>query len=386
MLPQLRRYLLENWSELPLDGPQPRDLAFIVQGTGVSKLCCYVFPDEAAQPRWVAKVARSPRDNETLVREYELIEYLRRHGSDFVRATVPKPLLTAPICGHLVGIEAYFPGRPMDGLLVDLARRGQLEIGGFLDLALGWLLRSQRETAIRRGLLAEEQIHTHLLMPIAQLRATARLTAAELVYLERLSERVVELARRPLPLVFNHGDFRPGNVLADGSSILVIDWEFGASTALPLMDVFGLLARTYARCHALEEIDGYLEDYLAAFEAVFLVGGRFAQVTGEYVRRACRELNVDPAWVDTLFALHLVTEANKYHSFLSHRAEKGYIYLLRSRAGELGTSHTDRLARQKNVWLLGHLAKHEQRLVFRDAGVIAGQPPGKHPPDGVEVV
>lgn len=236
------------------------------------------------------------------------------------------------------------------------------------------------------GPLAEEQIRTHLLMPIARLRATARLTAAELAYLERLSERVVELARRPLPLVFNHGDFRPGNILADGSSILVIDWEFGASTALPLMDVFGLLARTYARYHALEEIDGYLEDYLAAFEAVFFTGGRFALLTGEYVRRACRELNVDPAWVDALFALYLVTEANKYHGFLSHRAEKGYIYLLRSRAGGLETSHSDRLARQKNVWLLGHLAEHEGRLVFHDPGVVSRQPPTGHQPDSVEVV
>jgi len=371
MLPQLRSYLLKNWSGLPLGGPQPCDLVFLVQGTGVSKLCCYIFADDAPEPQWVAKMARSPRDNAVLAREYGLIQSLRQHGSAFVRATVPGPLLTTSIAQHLVGIEPYFPGRPMDGLLIGAARQGESAIREYLDLALGWLLRSQQETPVQRGRLTGRQIHVHFLAPIAQLQAAARLTNVEVAYLNRLAERVIELVQRPLPLVFNHGDFRPGNILVDGRSIQVIDWEFGASIALPLMDIFSLLARTYARCHGLEEIDGYLEDYLAAFEAVFFEDGPFAGLTAEYVDRACQALDIAPAWVNVLFALFLVTEANKYHAFLSRRAERGYVYLLRSRAGRLSNSYVDQLARQKNVWLLGHLARHEERLIFHHLSAIS---------------
>ena len=110
MLPQLRSYLLENRDNLLLDGPPPRSVDFLVQATGVSKLCCYVFIDNETQPRWVAKMMRSRIDNEILAREYGIIRYLRNHGSDFVRTTVPGPLFTTYIAEHLVGIEPYLTG------------------------------------------------------------------------------------------------------------------------------------------------------------------------------------------------------------------------------------------------------------------------------------
>ena len=146
MLPQLRAYLLKNWSKLPFGSPRPRDLTFLVQATGVSKLCCYIFADDALEPHWVAKMARSPRDNEVLVREYAVIQHLRQHGSDFIRATVPGPLLTTCIAEHFVGVEPYLPGSPMDGLLIGEARNGESEIYKYIDLAMEWLLRSQQET------------------------------------------------------------------------------------------------------------------------------------------------------------------------------------------------------------------------------------------------
>lgn len=364
MLPQLRSYLLENWPELGLSDRRPRNLAFLVQATGVSKLCCYIFTDDMPQPRWVAKMPRSPRDNAILAGDYGLIQHLRQHGSPFVRATVPGPVLITSIADHLVGIEPYCPGRSMDRLLVSARRPTGPQVRACLDLAIEWLLRCQQETPGQRGRLSEKQIHTYCLAPIAQLRATAELTEAERSYLDRLVERVLRLAGQPLPLVFNHGDFRPGNILVDRRSIQVIDWEFGAPIGLPLLDVFGLLARTYACCSGLEEIDGYLEDYLAAFEAVFFEDGSFAEPVLEYVGRACEALEIDPAWVDILFALFLVTEANKYHEFLSRRADQGYVYLLRSRVVQINSSYSDQLRRQKHVWLLGHLAQHERRLIF----------------------
>ena len=361
MLPQLRAYLLENWSELPMGGPRPQELTFLVQATGVSKVCCFIFADDSPNPGWVAKLPRTPLDNQILEREYGLVQHLRQHGSDFVRATVPGPLFTTSIEQHFVGLEPYLEGRTMDGLLIGIAPG---ELREYLDLGIDWLLRSQLETAARRGPLTDRQFQHLLLNPIKRLQDEARLTDVERGYLDLLGERASSMADRPLPLVFNHGDFRPGNILVRGDSIKVIDWEFGAPAALPLMDVFSYLARTYARYIGLEEIDGYLEDYLTAFEAVFFDEGTFGELTAEYVDRACQHLAIDPSWVDTLFALFLVTEANKFRSFLGDRANRGYVYLLRSREKRTVGSYLDQLARQKNVWLLGHLAQHPERLFF----------------------
>jgi Ser/Thr protein kinase RdoA (MazF antagonist) len=368
LLPQLRTYLLQNWSKLPLEGPRPYDLTFLVQATGVSKLCCYVFADEMSKPQWVAKMARSPRDNEVLAREYDLVQHLRRHGSAFVQATIPGPLLTTCVAGHFVGIEPYLPGQPMDGFLPNMVSQAKSELYPYLDLAIGWLLRSYQEAPIQHGQLADRQIHTHFLCPMLRFQHMARLTPGELRYLECQAKQVTALSQHPLPLVFNHGDFRPGNILLDGHSIQVIDWEFGASTALPLLDVFFFLSRLHARVYydGLEDIDGHLEDYLTAFEAVFFEEGIFADLTAEYVERACQALDMNPAWVSVLLTMFLINEANRYYAFLNHRADRGYVYLLRSRTRQIdGGSYLDQLARQKNVWLLGHLAQNEERLIFR---------------------
>jgi len=384
MIPLLREYLLDNWSTLPLDSPSPRDLAFLVQATGVSKLCCFIFPDDARRPRWVAKMSRSPRDNAVLASEYHLVQWLRERGSDFVRATVPGPLFTAHIAGHLVGIEAYLPGRPMDGLLMSAANRNEQVYRDYLDLATDWLLRSQQETPHPHDRLTDQQRSSFFLEPIRQMKATAQLREVEESYLDYLARQILTLAERPLPLVFNHGDLRLGNILLDGQSLQVIDWEFGVPIALPLMDVFSLLARTHASVQGMEEIDGYLEDYWAAFEDVFLQGGAFSGLTLDYVGRACRALDFDPAWVNVLFAMFLVTEANRFYAFLGQRAERGYVYLLRSREGRISRSHAEQLARQKNVWLLGHLAQHEAQLVFHQLPASSRLDPGARPQNVVQ--
>jgi len=360
MLPQIQEFLLNNWESLPLERPKPQDLSFLVRGTGVGKLCCYVFADDEPYPRWVVKVPRSPKDNSLLASEYDLVHYLRKNGGEHVRATVPEPLLTATIAGHLIGVEPCLRGSSLDGLLVLAPSR----MDELLDLGISWLLRCQQEVGAHPQQLSEGQIEAHFARPIELLSLTAQLTLEERAFLEDVLCRVRQMARVPLPLVFRHGDFRPANILLDGQAIHVLDWEFGVPASLPLMDVFGYLARVHARSVGLEEIDGYLEDYLVAFDEVFIRGGSFAGRTARWVEQAGRALGVEVEWLDILLAMFLVTEANKYHAFLHRRASRGYVYLMRRRGNSLPPSYEEQLARQKNVWLLGHLAARKELTVF----------------------
>src|SRR5260221_5091210 len=176
VLPQLRESLLACWPEERLGRCRPRDLALSVQGTGVGKLCCYLFPDDASEPRWVAKIPRSPLDNASLVREYSLVQSLRQGGSSFVRATVPGPLWVTVVAGHFVAIEPYLRGYRMDDLLVQTAGSPDASVRPCLDMALDWLLRSQLELRPKHQRLSEAQVDRYLLRPVRQLKATARLT------------------------------------------------------------------------------------------------------------------------------------------------------------------------------------------------------------------
>jgi len=368
MIPQLRDYLLENRRSLWPGMGKPRRLDFLVQATGISKVCCYVFVNDEAQPRWVAKMPRSPRDNGVLDHEYSVTRHLRETGSGYVRDTVAGPVLTATISGNLVGIEPYLQGRPMDGLMSVARSCDAPEVVNNLDLALDWLLRCQQSNLTPPHRLSEQELDIYLRWPIAYMKATSRLTPNEAAYLDTLLDDINRLADLPLPLVFKHGDFQPGNILVNGKAVNVIDWEFGAVLDLPLHDVFGFIARTYARYRGMEEMDGFLEDYIADFEAVFFADGEFTQYTRKHVEQACLALGVEEAWVRPLFALFIVNEANKYHALLSGRAERGYVYLLKRKAGDWQTPYTEQLARQKQVWLLGHLVENEDRLLFPQPG------------------
>ena len=367
MLPQLRTFLSENWNRLSLPPPRPRNLEFVIQATGVSKLCCYVFGDRSAEPCCVARTMRSPRDNQALAWEYAVIEHLRQHGSEFVRQTVPGPLATIMIAEQLVGIEPFVRGKPMDHQLSASRRLPDPMLPEMLDRGVDWWLRSQQETPSHHGPLSREQLNLYFLSPIDRLRSVARVTPVENLYLKDLARRIQNLSEHPLRLGFCHGDFQLGNILIEGKSVQVIDWEFGAITGLPLMDVFTLLTRLYARCHDLEEIDGDLEDYRTAFDVVFLSGGSFSRMAAEVVGQACDVLGIHRQWTAILLPMFVITEATKYYKFLSQRAGRGYVYLLKDRKGRMADSYVDQLSRQKNVWLLGHLIENESRLAFREA-------------------
>jgi Ser/Thr protein kinase RdoA (MazF antagonist) len=360
VLAQVQAYLLDHWHSLPMGQPRPRELTISVRATGVGKLCGYLFAAGEAEPRWVVKLPRSPRDNERLAAEYDLVRHVRQQGGEFTRATVPGPLFTATVAGCFVAVERYLHGVQIDGPLA----RDPAQIDRFLDLAMGWLLRCQKEAGERPRPFGLSEIEEYVTRPVEQLARNAALTAAETAFLDDTVRRARDLAGLPLPLVFEHGDFRPANILLDGSAIQVLDWEFGTARNLPLFDVFSCLARVHDRSLGLDEIDGYLEDYLAAFEAVFFSGGEFASRTATYVTRACRELGVAAEWADVLLAMYLVNEANKYRAFLNRRAQTGYLFLLRSRHTALSPHYGEQLARQKYVWLLGHLALHKDQSVL----------------------
>ena len=165
MIPQLRDYLLENWRSLWPGMSKPRQLDFLVQATGISKVCCYVFVNDEAQPRWVAKMPRSPRDNGVLAHEYSVTRHLREAGSGYVRDTIAGPVLTATISGNLVGIEPYLQGRPMDGLMSVARSCDAPEVVDNLDLALDWLLRCQQSTLMQPHRLSEQELETYLSDP-----------------------------------------------------------------------------------------------------------------------------------------------------------------------------------------------------------------------------
>jgi hypothetical protein len=364
VLPQIEELVIRRWAELPGSRRTPRRISFLGQATGVSKVCFFIFADADTAPCYIAKMPRSPAYNDHFGREVETIERLRSIVPDRLRNTLPGPMLRTTLSDLWVVVEPVLRGRPLDnGEAINRPLAPQV-VTHQLVLGRRWLADIQREAEPWRDRLGPSQIDEHFIQPIRLLQQQAELGAREDDYLDRLAAEAHALEGHEMPLVLCHGDFRAGNILVDHDRLSVLDWEFSRPLAPPLIDWFSFVFRLYSGAVGLPDIDGPLEDYRAAFRHVFFTRNWFSSLAEEQTRLLCRDLSIDEAQLPFLFALFVVSSANKFRSFLDTRAARGYLYLLDNGSATAG-SYRSQLDRQAYVWLLGDLAANEAALTLR---------------------
>jgi hypothetical protein len=356
MLPLLHDYCLEHWHDLPVIGRKPKRLTFLGQATGVSKVCFFVFGDNDRRPRAIIKMPRSPVFNASLMDEVATIQRLRDLVSPALQTTLPGPMHTAQVAGQQIVIEPVLRGRPLDSRQHP-ADRAATEAQ--FALAHRWLIQMQQAADPLTTALDASAIQHHILEPLDDVRRNTDLTPTEARYLEGLADQSRQLIGCSLPFLLYHGDFRAGNILADGDGIAVLDWEFSRPLAPPLLDWFSFVFRVYSRAIDLPDIDGARDHYRAAFHEVFFAHNWFSRLVSEYTRSYCRELSIDDTYIPLLFGLFVTTNISKFYSFLQERARRGYLYLLQDNARS-GQPFQQQLRRQAYTWLLGELASHAE--------------------------
>ena len=355
MFDHLEDYLLRAWHQLPHAGTAPRHLSFMGQATGVSKVCFFIFADDEASPRYIAKLPRSPAYNDELMGEIVAIQSLRQVVTDELKATLPGPMHVVSLSGHYVIIEPVLPGQPMDALTMVNGRLDPSSTARQVALAHHWLIEIQQNAPHRRQTIDAATLWDQFVEPLERMKTNSELTQSEEKHAEEVCSELRALEGRDLPLYLYHGDFRPGNILVDGDRIAVLDWQFSRPLAPPLLDWFSFVFRLYSGSVQLPDIDGSLEKYRAAFHEVFFARNWFSELVADYTRAYCKALHVEEAYVPLLFSLFVVNNVNHFHSFLTERARRGYLYLLRG-APSSGQSWKRQVRRQAYVWLLGDIA------------------------------
>jgi Ser/Thr protein kinase RdoA (MazF antagonist)/SAM-dependent methyltransferase len=103
---------------------------------------------------------------------------------------------------------------------------------------------------------------------------------------------------RPFPVVLQHGDPGPWNLLATASGgVAFLDWEAAEPNGLPLWDLFYFL-RSYGM--AASRSAGR-RDPTASFAEHYVTPSPLADVLTETIAGACSEIGLDPALVEPLF-------------------------------------------------------------------------------------
>jgi hypothetical protein len=233
LLPELLASLQDQWPTLFPGQRRPRALSYTLQGTGVGKLIVFVLAAGERRPRCILKIPRSRRENDSLAHEHWMITELRRRRGPEGAGELPEPLAAPVVDGWQVVVEAMLPGRLFSSEVPMGERFTVTQAAEHLRWMREWLVAWQRAAHPTVAPLTSGDVQALFVGPIKAMQQTMDLRPHELVFLDQLGQRAEKLVGRRVPVGFVHGDLRPGNILAVGSRLCVLDWQFGEMRALP---------------------------------------------------------------------------------------------------------------------------------------------------------
>lgn len=238
-------------------GPWDTNQAIVLSGDG--------------RPVAVVKVARGPLGRDSLRREHENLRHLAATLLPRRPRSVPRPLHFDDDGDYAVLVESHLHGKR----LKDMDPREVAERPGLLDEIVDWLV----EFTLARGptpvSVDERLLREHVEEPVAAYGAAFDLTVQERSFLASLPRRLREGLGPTVPLVAGHGDFSDANVIVDGGSVGVVDWDEPFGRTLPGCDLFYLFCSLAATRHGLGRREGFERGFAEAFFAPTAISRRF---------------------------------------------------------------------------------------------------------------
>ena len=301
----LETFLKDNWQRLALDRFGSPDRMSCVLATprfrASGHVVFLVLSDWLSTPILVGKVPRLPGDDRPLAREaanLRALQLVRAGGFD----GVPQ-LIT-------------FETRPDRSLLLETAVIGspvRLRTNGptsTVDKIVDWLIEFQTAT-MRSSKTVPAWFERLADDPGKRFLTLLHGNATERRLIDRTARIAATLRDWDVPLVFEHGDFSPPNILVDhDGTIGIVDWELAQPDGLPALDLFFFLAAAgFARDGASTE-----EGYLSSFRRTFFGRSAWAR---PYITRYTHRLGLSRPLLEPLFVLcwsrYVTTLAGRLH-------------------------------------------------------------------------
>lgn len=302
-------FLTRNWQRLSLERfGMPSRLSCVVatpRFRASSHIIFFVLADGLQDPILVVKVPRLPGDNDRLNREATNLRTVHTARSGEFDS-VPSVIAYEDYLNNRLLIETALVGRPMSSKLV---RRQQETC---VESVTQWLTEFHQATAEPSGDATGwyERLAEY---PLQQFVKAMPLLTEELHMIEQTQALTSLLRDRDIPLVFEHGDLGPTNlVLMNEGGLGVLDWELAEPRGLPAVDLFFFLtlvafARQRARSHA---------GYVAAFHETFFGPSAWAR---PYIMRYVKDMQLSSEMLTPLFVLcwsrYVASLVKRLHDF-----------------------------------------------------------------------
>lgn len=184
-----------------------------------SRVAAFLFNTRSATPQAVVKVHRSPGIDSPFAADDRGLGVVRDLGSTLTDR-VPSILARGLLAGHHASVETAALGRPVSKVLLDerIALADRLHL---VRAVARWTIELGRASARAGDTLAA-----------GRQRLRSRLAGDW----PELGPRLVD-GLPDVPAVATHGDLGTWNILADGVTFTVLDWEAASPAGLPMSDL-----------------------------------------------------------------------------------------------------------------------------------------------------
>ncbi|MFL6195568.1 MAG: phosphotransferase family protein [Thermoanaerobaculia bacterium] len=303
-------------------------LRLLLLAHGPDRAVLLPFAPDGAVPTSVIKVPRLPRFNARTEGEQALLAHLRARLGPAARGALPEPRGIHRAGRLALGRESHVPGRPLAqrvGAWGAPFRRKARD----LQEAADWLAGFHERTEVRRAEWDSTEAAPWIDAPLDDLRASQPGLPGLDGLAGAVRRRSRDLAGAGLPLVCQHRDFTPWNLLCGKDGLVVIDWE-GARPGPALCDLLHFATHwSELAARAFDE-----RARLKAFREVWIErrGGRVGEAARRAVAGYCQSLRIDRRFVPLLLAATWVELALRREG---PGPEAAYVATLGAGAGEL---------------------------------------------------
>jgi aminoglycoside phosphotransferase (APT) family kinase protein len=290
-----------------------------------------------AQPVLVAKLPRLEDDTGGLEREAAALRVLseRREGL----ATAPRVVAFEKYDRRLILLETWLTGSPVNAATIRRrTERSLTEVFEWLqEIAVGGDTGPRPPAAWYRRLLEEPLLRFASLFPS---------DGDEARLVEQTLELLAPLSVAEIPLVIEHGDLNPPNLirLADGR-LGIVDWEAAEPEGLPFLDLFFFLSFVTFSLHEARTIP----EHIAALDEDFATRRRWEAPVVDYAL----QLGVDRALIPALF----VACWARYTSAL--------LFRMVDESDSIGDETREWIAGTRFYALWRHVVTHSERFAWR---------------------
>ena len=286
-------YLSLNWQRLSLekfgDARSIGSVMITPRFRSSSNVLFAILADKQKEPFLIVKVPRLPGDHARLhheARNLEMVPAAWRAASD----SVPSLIAYEEYAGNTLLVETAQSGQKLSSLLKDGSPQS------YIEAVVQWLIEFHQAT---QTTVAEDADWYRRLVeePIRYFQESFRLSPDEQKLVEQTHRHMRILRDRDVPLVFEHGDLGPPNILfEDGEPPRVVDWELAVPKGMPAVDLFFFLtlvgfSQRRARTNA---------EYVSSFHETFFGQSAWAR---PYVRRYAESIALPPESLRALFVV-----------------------------------------------------------------------------------